>query len=180
MGTKYTSKKGKHITIRKAERKDAKELVDFANLVFDTSDTTLTSSGEFQFTEEKEAEFIENMNVTSDNSIMLVAVHNESIVGMLGFHGSRFRKNKHTGVFGISVHPSMRNEGIGRILITVLLNWAKKHPIIERVELSAFSHNENGLHLYLSLGFEEEGRKKKGARLDDGTYVDMILMYQFV
>jgi ribosomal protein S18 acetylase RimI-like enzyme len=121
MDTQHISKKGKEITIRKAIRTDAKELVDFANLVFDTSDTTLTSSGEFRFTEEKEADFIDQMNLVSDHSIMLVATEKEEIVGMLGFHGSRFRKNKHTGVFGISIHPLMRNEGIGRILTTILL-----------------------------------------------------------
>lgn len=180
MNAKHYSKKGKEIIIRKAIRQDAKELVDFANLVFDTSDTTLTSSGEFRFTEKTEADFIDNMNIVSDNSIMLVATHDDKIIGMLGFHGSRFRKNKHTGIFGISIHPLTRNEGIGKILITTLLIWAKEHPIIERVELSAFSHNDNGLHLYRSLGFEEEGRKKKAAKLKDGSYVDMILMNQFV
>ncbi len=177
------SKSGKVIIIRKAEKKDAQMMIDYTNMIFSdpaSYSTTLTSSGEFNYTREMEEDFIHNMHEVSKNSIMILAFHNDELVSLLGFHGSNYRKARHSGFFGISVHPKMRNEGIGRLMISALLDWARKHPFIERVELSAFSHNENGLHLYRSLGFREEGRKIRAGRLDSGEYVDMILMNQFV
>jgi len=175
-----TSKTGKEIIIRRAEKKDAQEMIDYSNLIFESSDTTLTSSGEFNYTLKMEEEFIHNMHEKSDNSIILLAFHDDKLISLLGFHGSSYRKSKHCGFFGISVHPELRNEGIGRIMISTLLDWAKAHTFLERVELTAFSHNHNGLNLYQSLGFKIEGRKIKAGKLDSGEYVDMILMAQFV
>jgi len=41
--------------------------------------------------------------------------------------------------------------------------------------LGVFSSNEPAIALYRSLGFQEEGRKKRG-RFVDGIYDDVILM----
>ena len=161
MNIKVRSKTGKEIIIRKAEKKDAQEMIDYSLAIFDSSDTTLTSSGEFKYTLEMEETFIDNMNKKSDNSLVILAFYQGKIVSLLGFHGSSFRKSKHCGFFGISVHSDMRNEGIGRLMITTLLDWAKEHPFLERVELTAFSHNHNGLHLYKSLGLKKKAGKRK-------------------
>jgi len=53
-------------------------------------------------------------------------------------------------------------------------------PAYEKVCLGVFSTNEWAVALYKKMGFIEEGRKFKEFKLDNGDYVDDILMYQFV
>ncbi len=177
MHIKDTTKTGKPFIIRKAIKSDAKNLVEFASLTFKTSDaTTLTSNGEFNLTTEQEEEFIQKMNEDTDNCICMIAEQSGQIISLLGFHGHQKRKAKHTGEFGISVHPDLQDQGIGRKMIIALIDWARSHPIIERVELSVSTNNPRGIYLYESLGFEREGYKKKAMKLDTGEYTDVILM----
>ena len=46
---------------------------------------------------------------------------------------------------------------------------------LEKIELSVYCSNVAAINLYRNLGFEEEGRKKRG-RLVDGSYDDVLLM----
>jgi ribosomal protein S18 acetylase RimI-like enzyme len=52
--------------------------------------------------------------------------------------------------------------------------------LVEKVVLKVSSNNTKAVKLYQSLGFVEEGRMTKEIKLEDGTYVDTIVMAQFV
>lgn len=65
--------------------------------------------------------------------------------------------------------------GIGRILLTVLLDEAKAAGF-EQVELEVASTNERAVELYETCGFEKYGVRRKGIRLRDGSYFDEVLM----
>lgn len=45
--------------------------------------------------------------------------------------------------------------------------------------LGVFATNEAAIQLYESLGFIKEGSRKREFKLENGTYVDDIHMYQF-
>ena len=66
------------------------------------------------------------------------------------------------------------------MLLETLLEWAEKNPIIEKVTLAVFSTNTRAQNLYRKSGFTEEGRCPKDMKLNDGTYIDSVLMYKFV
>ena len=66
------------------------------------------------------------------------------------------------------------------VLITVLLDWARKHPTLEKVQLGVFAENARAVALYRSLGFVQEGHRRRGFKHPDGTYSDDILMATFV
>lgn len=85
-----------------------------------------------------------------------------------------------SGEFGITTRKGWRDKGVGRIIITELLYWAEKNPIIKKVCLGVFSNNKRAIHLYKSLGFEEEGCRKQHIRISEDEYLDDILMYKFV
>lgn len=65
-------------------------------------------------------------------------------------------------------------------MLTVLLDWAKENPLIEKVCLEVVADNTNALHLYRNFGFVEEGLKTKAVKIDEQTYYDLILMAYFV
>jgi len=52
--------------------------------------------------------------------------------------------------------------------------------MIKKVCLGVFSNNKRAIHLYKSLGFEEEGCRKHHIRISEDEYFDDILMYKFV
>ncbi len=80
----------------------------------------------------------------------------------------------------MSVIPEFQNQGIGGILITQLLEWAKQNKKIEKITLKVHATNTNAIHLYKSLGFEQEARIKKEIKLEDGTYCDSYQMSIFL
>ncbi len=181
MNYRAETKSGKPYVIRKARRNDAAALLELVLSVFKTSDsTTLTNYEEFTLTVEEEEEFISDMNEKKDNCVLIIAEDGDGkLLGNLSFHGYSRKKAKHAGVFGMGILKEYQNQGIGRELLKVLLEWAKEHPIIERVELSVATNNPRGMHLYESVGFKQEGYKEKAMRLNNGEFVDVVLMYCF-
>lgn len=102
------------------------------------------------------------------------------VIGMLNFRNHSRRRMAHHGHFGITVHHDWRGMGIGRHLISTLLEWARASPIIEKVCLGVFATNLRAQKLYASLGFVEEGRRPREFKLEDGTYIDDVQMSQWV
>ena len=65
--------------------------------------------------------------------------------------------------------------GIGKLLITELLNWAEQNSSIEKISLGVLSTNHRAIALYKSMGFIEEGRKIKEIKFSEDSYADDIL-----
>jgi putative acetyltransferase len=80
----------------------------------------------------------------------------------------------------LAVHEGHQGQGIGRALMSELLDWARASPRVEKVELQVRSSNERAVRLYQSLGFVEEGRKTKRLKLVSGEYIDDIYMALWV
>jgi L-amino acid N-acyltransferase YncA len=80
----------------------------------------------------------------------------------------------HVGRLGMGLLKEYRGQKIGRRLIEATIEAARSIGL-EKIELSVHATNEPAIALYRSLGFEEEGRKKRGC-LVDGLYDDIILM----
>lgn len=81
----------------------------------------------------------------------------------------------HGAMLSLGVHPGARRKGIGRALLEALLGWARTQAIL-RVELSVRADNQPARGLYAAFGFVEEGRRRRFVRLDDGRFVDDVLM----
>lgn len=84
----------------------------------------------------------------------------------------------HIGRLGMGVLKEYRNRKIGRRLIEATIEKTRLLGL-EKIELSVFPSNEPAIVLYRNLGFEEEGRRKRG-RLVDGIYDDVLLMALFL
>lgn len=170
------TKSGKSLVIRNPIESDAAALIAYSKIVFASTDQLLNTVEEYTITEEGEKVWINNF-LQNPDSLALVAELDHQIVGMLFFMSQTKRKSAHAGEFGVNVHPDHQSHGIGKALTESLMEWAKKHPKIEKVFLQVFATNTKAIGLYKKLGFKEEGRHVKAIKQDDGTYVDILQMY---
>ncbi len=177
----FVLRSGETLLVREATAQDALELNALVRHIYGTADTVLTSLAEFSKMDSLNSQLqrIQHYHLTT-GYLLLVAEIDGQIVGTLDFSNGHRQRIEHTGEFGMGVAPTHQNQGIGRRLITVLIKWATAHPMIEKLKLTAFANNYNGLHLYRDLGFVEEGRGIEEIKLDDATYLDVINMYKTV
>jgi ribosomal protein S18 acetylase RimI-like enzyme len=101
------------------------------------------------------------------------------LLGISGLYREKGKKLKHKGtIWGVYVAPEARGKGLGRGLLTLLLDEAKKSGL-ELVQLSADETSLITLRLYQSIGFSEYGRDKHIMKVGD-HYVTDVLMAKFL
>ena len=79
---------------------------------------------------------------------------------------------------GFIVAPEWRNQGLGRLLGTTMLEYAKSlgfHSVLFNL---VFSENHASRRLWKKLGFVEIGAVPKAVQNDDGTFQDAIIMFR--
>lgn len=177
----FVLKNGNTTLVREATAQDALDLNTLVRNIYGTADTVLTSLEEFKNMDSLNSQLQRIHHYQNAlGHLLLVAEIDGQIVGTLDFTNGHRQRIAHTGDFGMGVAPNFQNQGIGRCLIKVMLDWAAKDPIIEKVKLTAFANNHNGLHLYKSLGFVEEGRGVQEIKMEEDNYLDVINMYKNV
>jgi phosphinothricin acetyltransferase len=76
--------------------------------------------------------------------------------------------------FSIYVDRGARGQGVGRVMLTRLIELAREQGY-HKLVLSAFPTNASGMALYTKLGFRTVGVYQEQGRLD-GRWVDTIIM----
>jgi L-amino acid N-acyltransferase YncA len=76
--------------------------------------------------------------------------------------------------FSVYVERRYRGRGVGRVLLTRLVELGREHGF-HKLVLSAFPFNDGGMALYEKLGFRTVGIYKEQGQLD-GKWVDTIVM----
>ncbi|NLU53013.1 MAG: GNAT family N-acetyltransferase [Clostridiaceae bacterium] len=118
----------------------------------------------------------------SENDHMLVAEVEENgvkkVVGVCSLNVYRNNRMRHSASIGIMVHSDYQGKGIGKALMTKILDLADNWLMLVRVELTVFVDNTRAINLYKSLGFEIEG-KKKYAAIRYGEYADEYIMARY-
>jgi len=166
------TKSEEEVRIRCADINDARDLIEYMTVILQNDfEVVLTQAHELSVSKEDEENWI-NDHLSSEGKLILIAESGGRMIGLLHFASGNRERNQHTGSFGMSVHRDWRRQGIGRTLVQILLDWAKKSPIIEKVYLEVFSTNTQAIELYQSLGFLEEGICPKAYKLGKSKYVD--------
>jgi RimJ/RimL family protein N-acetyltransferase len=155
--------------VRKAKLQDAKELLKLFKSVSRDSKWLLSEPDEVPANLKDERAFIKNHS--QKNSILIVAEHQGSIIGVLGATGGSRKRNKHVIDMGISVLDSWRGRGVGAAMMKRLFEWCLKAGI-KKIKLTVMTGNESAIKFYKKLGFLSEGTLKKefkiGRRYHDG------------
>lgn len=81
---------------------------------------------------------------------------------------------KHVGTLGMGIIKEYRGRGLGRELLEVTLDYAKKRDL-EKVELEVYESNKRAISLYKKLGFLVEGIKRNSKKVN-GVYEDIYIM----
>ncbi|MGC2775468.1 MAG: GNAT family N-acetyltransferase [Bradyrhizobium sp.] len=101
-----------------------------------------------------------------EDAHVLGAFQDGELVGTAGFSIQQGPKNAHKGrLWGMYVRSSSRKLGLGRLLVTALLDIARER--VELVQLTVVSDNGPARRLYDSLGFVELGMEPKASKYGD-------------
>ena len=107
---------------------------------------------------------------------VIVAVDGEARVagwGSLNVFNAR-EAYRFVADFSVYVDRAARGHGVGRVLLTRLVELGREHGF-HKLVLSAFPTNVGGMTLYEKLGFRTVGIYEEQGQLD-GQWVDTIIM----
>ncbi len=97
------------------------------------------------------------------------------LVGTATFVRESEIKSRHKGhVYGVYVSVAHRGKGVGRAVVTRLLDAVRENPGIEQI-LLAVAVGGPAARLYQSLGFEVYGTEPHGLKVGE-SYVDEHMM----
>jgi RimJ/RimL family protein N-acetyltransferase len=85
---------------------------------------------------------------------------------------------RHVGRFAMMLVREVWGEGLGKTLLMILENHAKKTGI-HRIEAEVRVKNERGVRLYLNAGFKIEGTRERAAWID-GQFEDEYTIAKWV
>ena len=169
-----TLKNGKELTIRKAEKGDAAEILAYCKQVGGESDNLLMDETGLRLTVEQEAEILENANA-SPGSGFLVGVVDGRIVSVGNLSSPRNPRIAHQGAVALSVVKALWGVGVGSAMMQALIDLAKSAGHIEVLHLGVWADNAGGIALYKKFGFEQIGVYPKFGKIN-GVYHDEVLM----
>ncbi|HEY9505828.1 MAG TPA: GNAT family N-acetyltransferase [Gemmatimonadales bacterium] len=165
---------GRRVRIRRATPDDAAAILAYLARVGDeTINLTFGAEGP-GITEEEEREYLTRV-AASDNSLAIVVLDRDQIVGGLTFDGGRRPRLRHAGEFGISLLQAYAGQGLGKALLEYLIEWAERGRIVRKINLKVRVDNVAAIRLYERMGWVHEGRTTRDT-LIDGAFADCLLM----
>ena len=158
-------------TIRRAEPRDSAALAglfgDAAMLPF----TTVAPYSSVSFWDKRLAEYADA------SCLPLLAVDGDAVTGLLLLRGfPNYIRRKHcSSIDLLAVRTDSRRKGIGRALVKAAISAADQWLQMRRIEVVVDAQSAALKGFYASLGFVEEGVKRKEI-LHAGRYVDSTVM----
>jgi RimJ/RimL family protein N-acetyltransferase len=162
------------LTLRRAEPRDAEQLLVFIEQVAAESENITFGPGEFGLSVEEERVFLEK-NAEAPGSLYLIAEVAGEIAGTLTFSTGKRPRLQHAGEFGMTVLRTYWNLGIGSQMLAYLIEWARQSGSIRKINLRVRVDNLPAIHLYEKYGFVQEGRRTREFYLH-GQLVDVYMM----
>lgn len=111
----------------------------------------------------------------NERRVSLVALHQGEVVAQGSLEQFSRLRRSHCGTIGMGVAEKWQGQGIGRKLLTALLDVADNWMMLRRIELSVYADNQAAIALYQKLGFETEGLLRDYA-IRDGQFTDTLTM----
>jgi len=173
------SKKNREIAIRFPKCTDVESLWRYINALSQEK-THIRFQGE-TISLEEEKEYLTSLlqEIDQRKALHLLAFHQNELIGVAGIDMVD-RTSRHVGELGISIHKNFRGEGIGTLLMEMVIQEAVKTiPLLEIITLEVFSNNLIGTEMYKKQGFIPYGCLPRGIKLEN-RYEDLVLMSKTV
>lgn len=166
------------IIIREAQSYDAKQLIDFLNIVGKESHYLTLDEAGILMTTEQMALYLSQIQ-QKDNNLYLLAFLEDEIVGVSSVTADFHERIRHIGELFIAVSKKYQGYGIGRLLMSDLLAYIQEAGVIKRLELQVQKRNEKAVLLYEKFDFQLESTRTFGARDESGKLIDVLEMVRF-
>lgn len=163
------------VVIREAIPEDAEALLQLSQQVALETEYLVMDEAGMALTPEMLAVHLENL-YDSPNNLLLVVFVNDQLVGNASVKASPEYRVAHIGEIGISILKEFWGIGLGSLLMEEILYWAQESQVIRRLELTVQAQNERAIHLYQKFDFELEATMVRGARDNQGAFLDVHLM----
>ena len=172
-------KNGTDILIRRAKKGDQDRYAEVSKMCYLETRFLSRCAEDEMFTGDSLLEFIEEVE-NSDKEALLVAVCDGIIVGSGDITACLNRvKMKHKCDLNISILKDFWGLGIGKALMSVLIDFARSAGY-EQINLNVAGDNTRAIGLYRALGFQETGRELHAMKHAEGDYSDFVFMTKFL
>lgn len=176
---KGVTKKGLDIIVRYPVKEDLRILYKYINTLSDEN-TFIRLQGE-KVSIEEEKKYLDTVlkKIENNQAIKLLVFHKNQLIGV-GDINMEEKISSHVGIFGLTIAKEHRNQGMGKLLLKLVLNEAKKHlKSLRIVTLGVFSNNKIAIDMYNKFGFIQYGQLPKGIRYKN-KFIDHIYMFKTV
>ena len=114
--------------------------------------------------------------LANDQSVHLLASAQSRPIGMVGgYLGSDEGDDSVAVVFGMYVTRAYRGRGIGRLLLTSLIDRLSAFPQIATIRLGVTETQDPARRLYESAGFRVVGKTEEGIAVNERRYDELIM-----
>lgn len=143
-------------------------MFDWFKLVDEFFDTTFAQKD----VQESKKEFLSRIQL--DHVQVLIALHDQDIIGRAHLIKNTKERQDHVGSFTISIHPDFQHQGLGTQMFHYLEEKAREIGIL-KIQFKTFEINHPARKLFEKMGYVEEGHQKNCVRLKDGSLSNAIL-----
>jgi ribosomal protein S18 acetylase RimI-like enzyme len=113
-----------------------------------------------------------------EDAHVIGAFRDGELVGLVGFSIQQGQPKAHKGrLWGMYVRPRSRRLGVGRLLVSALLDVARES--VELIQLTVVKENQPARMLYESVGFLEFGMEHKASKHGDKYYDEAHMALDF-
>lgn len=170
----FRLKEGGDVLLRQPAEADAEAMIDYLDELRHEAPGIMFSTEDALPTLNQEIEFIQSAD--GPDALRIVAEAEGRIVAVASVTGMKMYKTRHRAMLGIGILEAYRGQGLGRKMMSELLDFARRHPVIQQVELCVFADNYPAIALYIDQGFRRFGVLPGAFRQPDGTRGDELLM----
>ncbi len=167
-------KNGKPLEVRHAVLADAQGIVDYIHIVAGESDNLSFGADAVPITLDNEMIYLKGLEDAA-TSAHFVAIYEGEIIATSNISTKMRPRMAHVGNLGISVRKAYWYMGIGFILMTMMIDWAKSTGVLKKINLTVRSDNANAIALYKKCGFRYVGTLHDEMRIA-GESVDLEAM----
>ncbi|WP_105125191.1 GNAT family N-acetyltransferase [Streptococcus suis] len=169
----------KEVYFSEAEPADAVAFIDFMNQVASETDYLVMDESGFRFSPE-EMERIFEAGIENPGELCLLAKVGSEVIGAISVKSSKQFRISHIGNIFIAIKKDYWGHGLGTILLDEVIEWAQEMDLLKRLELTVQVRNQAAVHLYQKMGFVIEGTQVRGARTDEGEWLDLYYMGRLI
>lgn len=163
-------KNNKIVIVREGKLSDAENIYSSIDSYLSDSKSMILTPQDYSLDNTKS--WISSYN--DENSLLLVALDNNRIVGNVDITPYKVERMKHMATIGMAMLNGWREVGLGRYLSNTAIQWTKDNPNLEKLWVEIFADNPISLHGARTTGFKEIVTYKDYYKTQDG-YVDNIV-----